>query len=55
MMSLGIIVDRLVPLAGCLTTYAFIRNPATSIVLSCLVPSLGRANDTALQHRRPTS
>jgi hypothetical protein len=30
-------------LAGCSTTYAFIRNPATSSVLSCLVPSLGES------------
>ena len=45
MMSLGIIVDRLrsVPLAGYSTTYAFIRNPATSNMLSCLVPSLGES------------
>jgi uncharacterized membrane protein len=39
-------------LAGFSTTYAFIRNLVTSSVLSCLVPGLGGANETALQHRR---
>ena len=34
---------------------ALIRNPATSSVLSCLVPSLGRANETALRCRRQTN
>jgi len=34
--------------------YAFIRNLTTSSVLSCLVPSLGGANETALQSRRRT-
>ena len=42
-------------MAGCSTTYAFIRNPATCSVLSCLVPSLGGANETALQSRRRTN
>ena len=32
--------DPSATLAGCSTTYALIRNPATSGVLSCLVPSL---------------
>ena len=48
---------RLIPsatLIGYSTAYAFIRNPATSSVLSCLVPSLGGANETALQSRRRT-
>jgi hypothetical protein len=35
--------------------FAFIRNPATSSVLSCLVPSLGGANETALRCRRRTN
>ena len=35
--------------------YAVIRNPASSSVLNCLVPSLGRANETALQSRRRTN
>jgi hypothetical protein len=43
--------DPLATLSGGSTTYAFIRNPATSSVLSCLVPSLGGANETALQSR----
>ena len=29
--------------------------PATSGVLGCLVPSLGRANETALRHKRRNS
>jgi hypothetical protein len=36
-------VDPKATLAGCSTTYAFIRNPATSSVLSCLVPGLGES------------
>ena len=42
-------IDRICDFA---IAFAFIRNPATSTVLSCLVPSLGGANETALQSRR---
>ena len=34
--------------------YAFIRNLASSSVLNYLFPSLGGANETALQSRRRT-
>ena len=45
-------IDRICDFA---IAFAFIRNPATSSVLSCLVPSLGGANETALRCRRRTS
>ena len=35
--------------------YAFIRNLVTSNMLNCLVPSPGRANETALRHKRRNS
>jgi hypothetical protein len=45
-------IDRICDFA---IAFAFIRNPATSSVLSCLVPSLGGANETALRHKRRNS
>jgi transposase len=45
-------IDRICDFA---ITFAFTRNPATSRVLSCLVPSLGGANETALRCRRRTN
>jgi hypothetical protein len=35
--------DPKATLAGCSMTYAFIRNPAISSMLSCLVPTLGES------------
>ena len=45
-------IDRICDFA---IAFAFLRNPATSSVLSCLVPSLGGANETALRCRRRTN
>ena len=45
-------IDRICDFA---IAFAFIRNPATSSVLSCVVPSLGGANETALRCRRRTN
>ena len=42
-------IDRICEFA---IAFAFIRNPATSSMLSCLVPSLGGASETALRHKR---
>jgi hypothetical protein len=48
-------IDPSATLVGCSNRYDFIRNPGTSGVLSCLVPSLGGANETALQSSRRTN
>ena len=47
--------DDIGDLRDCPTANRLYRNPATSSVLGCLVPSLGGANETALQTRRQTS
>ena len=48
-------IDPICELDRLLNDLRLLRNPATSNVLSCLVPSLGRANETALQSRRRTN